>query len=72
MMRHGVATALMNTVEKAHFDVRKEAAFALFHLSSDARHRGAVLGAPLLREAVSLLRAPDPEVDKSFVAPIFQ
>jgi hypothetical protein len=62
MMRHGVAPALMETLETAHFDLRKEAAYALVALANDSRLAAGILDARLLREAVSLLRAPDPEV----------
>jgi hypothetical protein len=53
------APALQHVVENAHFDIRKEAAFALSHLVLDPQTRPHVLTPELGLEFVGLVRAPD-------------
>lgn len=53
---------LMRILQDAHFDIRKEAAFAIFHLLMDAESRQAVMSAQVAVEYVGLLRAPDMQV----------
>ena len=58
----GFAPLLLHILQTAHFDIRKEAAFAIFHLLMDPQSRQAALSAPVAVEYVGLLRAPDAQV----------
>ena len=58
----GFTPLLLHILQTAHFDIRKEAAFAIFHLLMDAQSRQAALSGPVAVEYVGLLRAPDAQV----------
>ncbi|EKX33030.1 hypothetical protein GUITHDRAFT_148189 [Guillardia theta CCMP2712] len=62
MMEEGVHASLIVILKTSHFDIRKEAAFALFHLLHDPAYTPTLFTPELATEFVGLLRAPDPQV----------
>ncbi len=64
MMTAGAAPRLRALLSHGHFDLRREALFALCLLANDPSLIEAAVGGDgvVVREAVSLLRAPDVQV----------
>jgi importin subunit alpha-1 len=62
LMQGNFPPLLLHILQNCHFDIRKEAGIALFHLLMDPACREHVLTPELAFEYVSLLRAPDLQV----------